>query len=119
MDYRCITCWTQFEMQKQAWTDDNGFRRYGKAYMVAMGSYYGNVGDIFKITLSSGDVFFVIKGDEKANKDTDSLHMREKDSGNVLEFIVDTKKISKTSMLMGDMSYSGLSGPINKIEAVF
>ena len=54
-DYSCITNTesTQYKLQQQAWTDSNGLRRYGDEYMVAVGSYYGDVGDHIIVTLDT------------------------------------------------------------------
>lgn len=47
MDFRCITNRSslQYKMQQQAYTDENGLRKIGEYYCVAMGTYYGNLGD--------------------------------------------------------------------------
>lgn len=116
MDYRCIGAGMQLKLQKDAYTDSDGFRRHGDDYMVAMGSYYGCVGDRFQVTLSSGKCFNVIKGDAKSDRHTDSLHMHR--NGNVIEFIIDTKCISSQSRRMGDMSHSGFLGTIKSIKEI-
>lgn len=57
MDYRTITDRTtsQWVLQQEAVTDEYGFRRYGGAYMVAMGTYYAQTcGDVFEIVLDPG-----------------------------------------------------------------
>ena len=113
MDYRTIRAGTQLDLQQGAWTDDLGFRRYGEDYMVALGSYYGNVGERFLITLSSGVSFTAIKGDAKSDKHTDALHMHKE--GNVVEFIVDSHLIQREAKRAGDMSLSGFDGTIEKI----
>jgi hypothetical protein len=116
MDYRLINVGLQADLQSGAWTDDQGFRRYGDDYMVALGSYYGKVGDRFEVTLSSGKVFTVIKGDAKSDRDTDALHMHR--NGNVVEFIVDVNKISDESRSSGNMSNSGFGGTIQSIREI-
>lgn len=116
MDYRCINAGIQADLQSGAWTDDKGFRRYGDDYMVALGSYYGIVGDRFEVTLSSGKVFTVIKGDAKSDKDTDALHMHR--NGNVIEFIVDSARIESASKTSGNMSNSGFEGTIESIRGI-
>jgi hypothetical protein len=116
MDYRCISAGLQADLQAEARTDDQGFRRYGDDYMVAMGSYYGEVGDRFEVTLSSGKVFTVIKGDAKSDRDTDALHMHR--NGNVIEFIVDADRISDASKSSGNMSDSGFEGTIKSIRGI-
>jgi uncharacterized iron-regulated membrane protein len=116
MDYRAINAGTQQKLQNEAWTDDQGFRRLGDDYMVALGTYYGVVGDRFEITLSYGKVFTAVKGDAKSNADTDVLHMHK--DGNVIEFIVDAGAIEEKSKQRGDMSYSGFSGKIKSIRGI-
>lgn len=107
MGYKTITDKNspQYKMQQQAWTDENGLRRYGEEgyYMVAMGTYYApKCGRVFRITLESGEQFTCIIGDIKSNVHTDATH-RHRD-GNVIEFIVDTSKLSKTVKKTGDIS---------------
>ncbi|MFA5448851.1 MAG: hypothetical protein WC292_00195 [Clostridia bacterium] len=45
MDYRSITRLgsRQLELQQRAWTDSQGFRKIDDYYMVAMGTFYGEV----------------------------------------------------------------------------
>ena len=45
--------------------DEDGF------IAVALGSYYGEIGDRFYFTLESGIVLPLVKGEEKADEDTD------------------------------------------------
>lgn len=126
MDYRCITNTnsSQYKLQKYAWTDENGLRRYDDYYLVALGSYYSStVGDCFKITLDTGETFDVMVGDCKADCDTDSNHMyhpMRDGSGNVIEFIVDTKELPKEVRRMGTVSaidiFEGNVESIEKIE---
>ena len=56
MDYKSITnpSSIQYQMQQAAWTDENGFRKYGNdRYMVALGTYYTgySCGKTFKVVL--------------------------------------------------------------------
>lgn len=117
MDYRAITCPSskQYEMQQEAWTDELGLRRYGDYYMVALGTFYAqSCGETFRITLDSGFSFDVITGDIKDDKHTDEKHQHR--NGVIVEFVVDSKAISKTCRIMGDMSYAGFSGKIESIQ---
>lgn len=123
MSYRAITDKhsDQWKLQENAWTDGDGFRRYGDEgyYMVAMGTYYASrCGKVFDVTFESGETIRCIIGDIKADAHTDSLHQHR--NGNVVEFIVDGKAISKTCRRMGDMSYAegvDLTGkPIKIVE---
>lgn len=119
MDYRSITSTgsAQYKLQQDAITNDNGFRVYDNCYMVAMGTYYINkIGDKFRITLEDDTVIYVVAGDVKSDIHTDPKHQHK--NGNIIEFIVDTHKISKTCRKMGDMSYAGLEGKIKSIERI-
>jgi len=119
MDYRTITDRTseQYRLQQLAWTDKQGFRRYGDLYMIALGTYYSEqCGAVFRITLESGASFEAVVSDIKANVDTD--HKNQHRNGNVVEFIVDSDQISRDCRLMGDMSWAGetFRGKISGIE---
>lgn len=121
MDYRAITAPSsiQYALQQDATTDEYGFRRYGDYYMIALGTYYTGYecGKVFRITLDTGVSFEAITGDVKADVHTDSKNQHR--DGNIVEFIVDTKKISGMAAAMGDMSYSDgvdFSGKVTKIE---
>ena len=122
MDYRCITDThsTQYRLQQDAETDENGLRTYHGRYMVALGTYYGEVGDELTITLDSGECFDVVIGDIKADCDTDKTnryHPMANGGGNVIEFIVDTKELPKKARYMGTISaIDGFDGNVEKIE---
>ena len=128
MDYRKITdkSSAQYMLQIEAYTDDMGLRKYEDHYIVAMGTYYSdNVGDTFKITLDNDTSFNVIIGDIKADCHTDSQNMYSPVydnngnliSANVIEFIVDTKKLDKSVTKLGTVStYDNFKGNIVKIE---
>lgn len=130
MDYRCITDKTsaQYELQQFAWTDEDGFRRIGDDYIVAMGTYYAeNVGDRFKITLDTDNEITVIIGDIKQDVHTDYFNQYTPIydengiffSGNVLEFIVDTDTLPKIPRKLGTVSYfDNLKGNIKSIERI-
>ena len=128
MDYRKITDKTsaQYMLQMEAYTDDMGLRKYEDHYVVAMGTYYSdNVGDTFKITLDNDYSFNVIIGDIKADCHTDSKNMYSPVydengnfvSANVIEFIVDTKKLDRSVKKLGTIeAYDDFKGNIVKIE---
>lgn len=130
MDYRCITDETsaQYELQQFAWTDEEGFRRIGDDYIVAMGTYYAeNVGDRFKIILDTDNEITVIIGDIKQDVHTDYFNQYTPIydengiffSGNVLEFIVDTDVLPKVPRRLGTVSYFNyLKGNIKSIERI-
>lgn len=108
MDYRCIRnkCSKQYKLQKKCKTAKNGIRVYKGCYVIAVGTYYTNkVGTKVDLVMKNKKVVRCIVGDIKANCDTDYLH-RQTSDGSVVEFIVDTKKLSRKTKLMGDASYS-------------
>ena len=116
-DYSCITNTesTQYKLQQQAWTDANGLRRYGDEYMVAVGSYYGSVGDHIIVTLDTETTLECIIGDSKGERWYHSCGK----GANVVEFIVDTNFLDKTARKMGDCSYiEGLDGEVIEIQKV-
>jgi hypothetical protein len=122
MDYRFITDKSslQWKMQKNAVTNEYGIRTYDGLYMVAVGTGYTNsCGVKLKITLSSGIVIMAITGDIKSDKHTDSAtHTFAKSNKSVLEFIVDTNKISYECRVKGDMSFANMHGEVIKIEKI-
>lgn len=118
-DYKCLSkSSNQWKLQEKAYTDENGLRKIGNSYLVAMGSYYGNtLGDEFIITLSNGNIFEIILCDFKQDTHTDNLHRECLKNGSVLEFYVDTSVLSskvKTSGTIGSISF--FDGSIVKIE---
>lgn len=123
MDWGCITNTRsiQYKMQQTAYTDSNGLRRYKTGeYMVAMGSFYGEVGDRFRITFGDGGVIDAVMGDLKADAHTDKTNRYTSVDGskNVVEFIVETDELSDIARRMGDVSYASdlLWGDVEKVE---
>lgn len=122
MDYRAITDThsAQYRLQQSAETDENGLRTYHGKYMVALGTYYGEVGDELTITLDTGESFDVIIGDIKADCDTDATnryHPMADGGGNIIEFIVDVRQLPKDARRMGTISaIDGFEGDVEKIE---
>lgn len=121
MDFRSIKDRTtaQYRLQQEAWTDEQGFRRLGDRYMIALGTFYSKqCGSVFRITLESGASFEAVVADIKADADTDTLHQHH--DGNVVEFIVDVSEISQDCRVMGDMSWADENfwGKIAIIECV-
>lgn len=123
MDYRCITNTesAQYKLQQDCCTDENGLRVYDGCYAVALGTYYSStVGDKFHITLDTGEEFDVIVGDVKADCDTDKTNRYVPINGNIIEFIVDTRKLPKDVRWMGTVSaidiFEGSVESIEKLE---
>lgn len=116
-NYHCLSrSSAQWKLQEKAYTDNNGIRKVGNDYLVAMGSYYAKrLGDRFRITTSTGNVFTVMVCDFKADGDTNSTHQYT-NNGCMIEFYVDNNLNSKAKQ-MGDISYiKGFSGNITKVE---
>lgn len=130
MDHRAITDASskQYELQQNAFTDDNGLRKYGDYYLVAMGTYYAEeVGITFRITLDTGIEFNVMTGDIKDDLCTDKLNMYspvydskgDYISANVIEFIVDTDTLDSSVKKLGTISgYDFFKGNITNIERI-
>lgn len=129
MSYKAITNKKslQYKMQQEAWTDENGLRRYGDAYMVAMGTFYANsCGEYFEITLESGESFTVVTGDIKSDSHTDDRNMYspvyidgEMKYANILEFIVDTSVMSRSVRRSGNIgTIDRFGGQIKTIERI-
>lgn len=130
MDYRCITDTDsmQYKLQQNAWTDEDGLRRLGEAYMVAMGTYYADeCGKTFEITFDTGEKILVVVGDIKTDCHTDKTNRYSPVydnngnfiSANVLEFIVDTDVLSRHTKRLGTVEYCGnLQGNIVSIVAI-
>lgn len=125
MDYRCITDETtiQWEMQQQAYTDENGFRKIGEDYCIALGSYYTNYecGIRFKITLDNGYSFTGIIADLKDDRHTDKeTHSYIKRNGNVIEYIIDDNVMPNKALELGNLGwyYEDLAGQIKTIERI-
>lgn len=118
MDYRCITDTSspQWHLQQGAWTDEDGLRRVGDRYCVALGSAFGSmIGTEYTIELEHGERFKAILADQKADQDTNAEHTADM-NGAVVEFVVDTPCLPSEVRSMGDIScIDGMSGKVVKI----
>ena len=98
-DVHLDTSSPQYRLNKLCKTDKSGFRRLDQAYLVAMGTYYGNrdnIGDLYYITFkrSNGEKITITAalGDVKSDKETDSLHQYHAHGDKtVVEFIMGTR----------------------------
>lgn len=121
MDYRCITDTSspQYQLQLEAWTDENGLRRVGDFYCVALGSAFGSeIGTKYMITLSSGETIPVILSDQKADGDTVPDHTRDY-NGAVVEFVVEAEAMPAVIRSTGDVgSLPQFSGSVEEIRRV-
>lgn len=103
MDYGCITSKSspQYKyLTDWCWVDYDGFVRCdgendlgitSDYYAVAMGSYYGTeIGTKYRVATDTGNVFYCVLVDCKANCDTNGTNQYGTDNNDVLEFIVNT-----------------------------
>jgi len=104
----------QYKFNVNCEDDDEGFRRYGDAYLVALGSYYGSkVGEKYTLTFTQDDgtelVISAVRGDTKRDSETDDKHQYHKwaDSGHtksgdcsVVEFIMSANNPSKNDKII-------------------
>lgn len=93
---------------------------------VALGSYYGEIGDRFYFTLESGIVLPLVKCEEKAGGDTDINGCYHLSDNSVIEFVIDKDyalnyfgRLSNDYILNGNYNnYDLFKGPIVKVEKV-
>lgn len=132
MNYKAVTN-TRSDQYKfintYGFADSEGFMRCAKDedfgieqdyYLIALGSYYGTIiGTKYRITLDTGNVFYGVLGDCKADKHTNSTNQYIPSNGNIVEFIVDTSILnSKVKRLGSANCYEPLSGKVVKIEKI-
>lgn len=118
MPYTAITSKSskQYKLQQKAYSDKNGLRKYDKYYLVAMGQYYGKVGDKFKVTLSSGQVFYAMIGDTKQYRHTGKGNgMVGADNKDMFEFIVDYRNLNKEIRRSGSVN-TVLKGKVVRLQ---
>lgn len=130
ISYKAITNTNsdQYKIQQSAWTDENGLRRYGDDYIVAVGTYYADACYTrFKVKLDSGSEIIVMVGDIKQDVHTDDKNQYSTVtdsngqfiSANVLEFIVDTSTLNKKAKNLGSVHcIDGLEGNIISIKKI-
>ncbi len=121
MDYRTIINRNskQWELQEQAWTEGRGFRKIGEHFLVAVGTFYAKeVGKELLIEFEDGEQIKAIVGDIKQDRHTDPTNRYVPINGNIVEFIVDTKKLDPEVVRRGDVSWLGLNGKIKSIWEV-
>ena len=131
MDYRMTTLVSssQYQFLNYRCTVDTktGFLYDEEGFIaVALGSYYGVVGDRFYFTLDSGVVLPLVKGEEKADVDTDSSGCYHTIDGSVIEFVIDSDYAANYFWANGNgyvlngnyNNYSLFSGSVVKVEKV-
>lgn len=126
MDYRAITCKTskqyKFIQREDVNEDERGFlMQDGEWYCVALGEYFGDIGEKYIFTLSNGNEIKVVKSEAKSNRHTCSDNYLGQ-NGHILEFLINT---NSQWMKEQDVIYHGslnacdeLKGDIVKIEKV-
>lgn len=132
MDYRKITNTNSKQYQYihnsgEIYVSEDGFLRTtdGLDYIgVALGSYFGDIGDRFIFTLDTGIELRVVKVEAKADIHTDENNYQHAIDGSIIEFVVDPDKMDYAIHQNGYI-YSGnfnnnewLKGNIIKIEKV-
>lgn len=121
MDYRAITdtASKQWELQQSAWTDNQGFRRIGDDYCVALGTFYGQVGDRFRVTTDRGNVYSVIQADAKGWDSNGWYHVAGNGKINLVEFIIATEYLPSEVTITGDCGVlDNIGGNVIKIERI-
>lgn len=100
MPYTAITAKTtpHYRLQQLAETNEEGYRTYEGAISIALGSAYGTqIGTLYDIEFSDGQVMRAILGDNKQDRHTDEKNqyrdareVYDGKSGNIVEIIFDT-----------------------------
>jgi len=122
MDYRMITdtSSTQYQyIQAHMTVLESGLLISEDNYIgVALGSVYGEIGSKYTVTTDTGNVFKVVKIDEKSDLHTTAGCYDS--SGAILEMVIDIDKASiyhNEGIVMGDFNYvEQFNGTIIKIE---
>lgn len=120
----------QYKLQKVAWTekrtgirivtDPNGVDRYCVALGTAWaGGQPKHIGRCLDVYMDNGAVLHCVLADVKRQEDTvDGANLYGKTNNDVLEFIVDVRKISQAVKTTGNVSNAGLEflGGVERIE---
>lgn len=115
MDYQTITdtTSTQYELQKSAYTDENGLRViyhdvHGELYMVALGSFWADkCGYVVEIGLDTGETIKAVVGDLKQDTHTNETNqwaVVRGDVVNVVEFIVEQNELPRKTQILGSVN---------------
>lgn len=112
------------------WVDNEGFMRCNGEralginddyYMIALGSYYGTtIGTKYRITTDTGNVFYGVLAECKADIHTNSTHQyTNQKNPDIVEFLIDKNKLNKDVRRAGSANaYMPLNGNISKIERI-
>ena len=131
MDYRATTATDsrQYWFIKDELTvdEETGFLYDKDGFIaVALGSFYGEIGDRYYFTLESGIVLPLVKAEEKADQDTDYSGCYHTSDGSVIEFVIDRNLANNYFgyynngyVLQGNYNnYSLFRGRLVKVERV-
>ena len=131
MDYRMTTVVSsrqyQFIHNKLTVDKTTGFLYDNEGFIaVALGSYYGTIGDRFYFTLDSGVILPLVKAEEKADVDTDATDCYHLIDTSIIEFVIDADYAgeyfwdNKNGLVLnGNYNNCSLfSGDIEKVEKV-
>lgn len=121
MDFRKITRSgsDQLLLQAHAYTDNQGFRKVGDYYLVALGTFYvKEIGDTFEVSFSDGHSIKVMAGDVKADCHTDKTNRYHLSDGSVIEFIIDKKAMDEKVIRTGDCSWLIGHGAVTEIRRI-
>lgn len=121
-DWRKITDTTtlNYKLSREATILNNGLLVIDEEYYcVAMGSYYGTIGDRLLIKTDEDNIFKVIIVDQKDDKHTDITNRYTLHNGCMLEFIIDCEIMNKDILYLGTVNPLGFSGKIISVEKLF
>lgn len=116
MDGMCITDTTSdaYQQLQKMYVNENGIYEEDGYVAIAMNDFYGDVGDKFLITLSSGQKFKAVMTDIKADRDVGSDYAHTVD-GSLIEFVVDTATLYHEARVLGSLDCI-YEGSIVKVE---
>lgn len=107
----------QYKLNEQC-NNVGGFRKLNQSYLVAMGSFYGKVGNALELGFADGKTISAVIGDIKADSETDSLNQfHESGDKSVVEFIMDSRKDSYNQLINEKFdTLSFIHGKGNRLE---
>lgn len=131
MDYRMTTVVNsrQYQFINNELKVDNktGFLYDKDGFIaVALGSFYGEIGDRYYFTLDTGVILPLVKAEEKADQDTDARGCYHLIDSSIIEFVIDSDYAGEYFgdkgnglVLNGNYNnYSLFKGDIEKVEKV-
>ena len=131
MDYRMTTVVNSAQYQfihNNLTVDTNTGFLYDKDgfIAVALGSYFGKIGDRFYFTLDTGVVLPLVKAEQKADVDTDAMGCQHLYDTSIIEFVIDSDYAGEYFWNNGNglvlngnyNNYPLFDGDIEKVEKV-